>query len=286
MQRQLRFGTAAGSACGYFAGYASPDQSLVNIGDADSKQPRGHIRASSRINCRNHTLTQVLRIWLAHYGLRIDFDTKVESQIQHSEKPADSVNPENALAEYFQIGLAVNKSREEFDTKITLLVGDAVGEGVPAGPYSDSVYEAVLNLAGAIHAWHAVACYRVTYLDEYEAELARRRQIGPTVDPAHAETTVRVVDFRDPYDILNPSYHVGRRVREYFARNPGGDWIHFGDLPDATDDALWERDGRILVEIHEVDQYGYYVVIQAACNERVAEPDYDARCAEPDARTR
>src|ERR1017187_1475048 len=26
------------------------------------------------------------------------FDTKVESQIQHSEKPADSVNPENALA--------------------------------------------------------------------------------------------------------------------------------------------------------------------------------------------
>ena len=35
MQRQLRFGTAAGSACGYLAGYASPDQSLVNIGDAD-----------------------------------------------------------------------------------------------------------------------------------------------------------------------------------------------------------------------------------------------------------
>jgi hypothetical protein len=25
------------------------------------------------------------------------YDTKVESQIQHSEKPADSVNPENAL---------------------------------------------------------------------------------------------------------------------------------------------------------------------------------------------
>jgi hypothetical protein len=26
------------------------------------------------------------------------FDTKVESQVQHSEKPADYVNPENALA--------------------------------------------------------------------------------------------------------------------------------------------------------------------------------------------
>ena len=28
------------------------------------------------------------------------FDTKVESQIQHSEKPADSVNPENALEQW------------------------------------------------------------------------------------------------------------------------------------------------------------------------------------------
>ena len=64
------------------------------------------------------------------------------------------------LAEYFQAGQAVNKSRKKFDSTINLLVGDAVGEGVPVGPYSDSVYEAVLNLAEAIHAWDAVACYR------------------------------------------------------------------------------------------------------------------------------
>ena len=87
MQRQLRFGTAAGSACGYFAGYASPDQSLVNIGDADSKQRRGHIRASSRINCRNHTLTQVLRIWLAHYGLRIDSTRKLNHKSSTARNP-------------------------------------------------------------------------------------------------------------------------------------------------------------------------------------------------------
>ena len=87
MRRQLRFGTAAGSACGYFAGYASPDQSLVNIGDADSKQRRGHIRASSRINCRNHTLTQVLRIWLAHYGLRIDSTRKSNHKSSTARNP-------------------------------------------------------------------------------------------------------------------------------------------------------------------------------------------------------
>src|SRR5208282_4605958 len=31
------------------------------------------------------------------------FDTKVESQIQHSEKPVDSVNPENALVADFRL---------------------------------------------------------------------------------------------------------------------------------------------------------------------------------------
>ena len=77
--------------------------------------------------------------------------------------------------------------------------------------------------------------------DEYEAELARRRQIGLTINPDTAETTVRLVDVGDPYDILDRSNHVGRWACEYFARHPGGEWILF-DLPDATDDALWERD--------------------------------------------
>ena len=54
------------------------------------------------------------------------------------------------LAEDFQAGQAVKKYNEEFDSRITQLVGGAVGEGVPAGPYSEPVYEAVLNLAQAI----------------------------------------------------------------------------------------------------------------------------------------
>ena len=160
------------------------------------------------------------------------------------------------LAEYFQAGQAVKKYNEEFDSKIAQLVGEAVGEGVPAGPYSESIYEAVLNLAKAIQAiqaWHAVACYRITDLAEYEAELARLRQIALTIDPATAETTVRWRDVRDPYDILDKSHHVGRQVREYFARNPGGDWVHFGDLPSATDDALWERDRHKRVESDLID---------------------------------
>ena len=47
-----------------------------------------------------------------------------------------------------------------------------------------------------------------TDLDEYKVELARRRQIGLTIDPAHAETTVRVVDWSDPYDIRDESHHL------------------------------------------------------------------------------
>jgi hypothetical protein len=43
---QLRLGTTAGWACGHFAGLPPPDQSLVNIGDADLKQWCGHISAN------------------------------------------------------------------------------------------------------------------------------------------------------------------------------------------------------------------------------------------------
>ena len=87
----------------------------------------------------------------------------------------------------------------------------------------------------------------------------------------------------DPYDILDRGYHVGRRVREYFARRPGRLWYYFGDLPEATDDALWQRDGHILVDLNDEE-----LVVQAAGNgnERVVEPEYDACCTEPDASTR
>ena len=76
--------SSAAAAHGHFAGLPPPDQSLVNIGDADLKQWRSHISASPRINCRNHTLTQVLRIWLAHHSLRVDSTRR----LNHKSSPA------------------------------------------------------------------------------------------------------------------------------------------------------------------------------------------------------
>ena len=183
------------------------------------------------------------------------------------------------LAKDFQVGQAVYKYNKEFDSAITRFVCFTVGLEVPEGPYSEPVYEAALNVAEVVQASEAVLFYRVTDLDEYEAELRRRRQIGPTIDLATAETTARVVDVSDPYDIRDRSYHAGWGVREYFARHPGGDWVHFGDLPDATNDALWQRDEQILV------QEGLDEEFFATCRERAAEHD-NARCAEPDASTR
>ena len=84
-------------------------------------------------------------------------------------------------------------------------------------------------------------------LREYNAELERRRQIGLTIDPATAETTFWWADDLDPYHILDEHHHAGCIGRERFARNPGGEWVHFGDLPEATCKALWKRDGRKLV---------------------------------------
>ena len=98
MQRQLRFGTAAGSACGYFAGYASPDQSLVNIGDAEletAARPHTHQFPYQLPQSHAHASPENMACPLRP---PYRFDTKVESRIQHSEKPADSVNPENALS--------------------------------------------------------------------------------------------------------------------------------------------------------------------------------------------
>ena len=82
---------------------------------------------------------------------------------------------------------------------------------------------------------------------EYRAEIERRRQIGVTIDPAIAETIFWYADISDPYCILDPVFHLGQVGREHFARNPGGEWVHINDLPEATGKALWERDGRKLV---------------------------------------
>jgi hypothetical protein len=113
---------------------------------------------------------------------------------------------------------------------------------VPQPPYDELVYRA---------AWKLVEWCKTAEadLEQYKVELERRRQIGLTIDPATAETTFWWPDINDPYWILGEKHHDGCYGRTYFARNPGAgpdDWVHFNDLPEATCDALWERDRRRL----------------------------------------
>ena len=82
---------------------------------------------------------------------------------------------------------------------------------------------------------------------EYAAEMERRRQIGLSIDPAIAETMFWWADINDPYCILDAERHEGQVGRERFARNPGGEWVDFNDLPEATRKALWARDERKLM---------------------------------------
>lgn len=121
-------------------------------------------------------------------------------------------------------------------------------DGRPA-EYSRPVYEAALAMVNAFKAGAAVHNYRITDMDEYNAEIERRRQIGLTIDPATAETTFWWADVFDPYAILDPKHHGGQSGRERFARHPGASndaWVDFHDLPEATREALWARDRRKL----------------------------------------
>jgi hypothetical protein len=72
--------------------------------------------------------------------------------------------------------------------------------------------------------------------------LAVRREEGLKIDPTTAEVDWRYAETFDPYgvdpDLPEELQQIGR---EYFARRPDSDvWVWFGDLPEATRDALWE----------------------------------------------
>lgn len=76
-----------------------------------------------------------------------------------------------------------------------------------------------------------------------EQWLADRKEAGLKIDPATAEVDWRYALTLDPYgvhpDLPEELQQVGR---EYFACSPGSDiWVDFGDLPDATREALWEK---------------------------------------------
>jgi hypothetical protein len=77
----------------------------------------------------------------------------------------------------------------------------------------------------------------VKYLD------ALRKAVGLQIDPQSAEVEWIYAQTLDPYgddpDLPEECQQVGR---EYFARSPGSDmWVWFGDLPDTTRNALWEK---------------------------------------------
>jgi hypothetical protein len=81
--------------------------------------------------------------------------------------------------------------------------------------------------------------------DEIEREewLAVRKQAALKIDPATAEVDWEYCYTEDPYG-LYPELpeECSQAGREYFARSPESDiWVWFGDLPDATADALWEK---------------------------------------------
>ena len=47
------------------------------------------------------------------------------------------------------------------------------------------------------------------------------------------------MEVSDPYGLLDPRYHDGCYERVYFARNPGGEWVHTQDgLSQASGGAL------------------------------------------------
>ena len=121
------------------------------------------------------------------------------------------------MAQAYQAGQVVYKDGhwlvdENFQEAITALVF-AVRENAPCGPYSDQVYEAAWKVAEACKALEAVYNYRLTDIDEYKAEVERRRQIGLTIDPATAETTFWWADINDPYCILNRGMYHGSDVQ-------------------------------------------------------------------------
>jgi len=81
-----------------------------------------------------------------------------------------------------------------------------------------------------------------------EQWLAIRKKAGLKIDPETAEVDWTYALTLDPYgvyrDVPDEYECVGR---EYFARPPGSDiWVNFGDLPETTRDALWERHKRKL----------------------------------------
>jgi len=81
-----------------------------------------------------------------------------------------------------------------------------------------------------------------------EKWLAARKEAGLQIDPETAEVDWTYAYTLDPYGVHPNLPEECQQVgREYFARSPRSDvWVCFGDLPNATSDALWKRHSRKL----------------------------------------
>jgi hypothetical protein len=79
--------------------------------------------------------------------------------------------------------------------------------------------------------------------EEREIWLALRKEAGLKIDPETAEVMWQYALTLDSYGVYRDLPEEYQQVgREYFARSPGSDvWVEFGDLPDATRDALWRK---------------------------------------------
>jgi hypothetical protein len=66
---------------------------------------------------------------------------------------------------------------------------------------------------------------------------------GRQIDPETAEVVSTYGQVGDPYGVLRDIPDEFQCIgRQNFARNPGSDlWIEFGDLPEATRNALWNK---------------------------------------------
>jgi hypothetical protein len=81
---------------------------------------------------------------------------------------------------------------------------------------------------------------------ELEEWLAIRKEAGLKIDPETAEVFWSYEVLGDPYGLYPDRENLGVG-RHSFACSPGSDiWVWFGDLPEATEKALWDKHKRKL----------------------------------------
>jgi hypothetical protein len=79
--------------------------------------------------------------------------------------------------------------------------------------------------------------------EEVQKWRATRKEAGLNIDPETAEVVRITTQTLDPYGVYRDLPEEFQQIgKEDFARSPESDvWVWFGDLPEATRDALWKR---------------------------------------------